>query len=692
VLLTAVLLPLPAHAQRAATVQWSTYLGGSEVDRVSVVTQLDGNTIAVGSTASSSLTPNSTGTRPTGTDVFVVRFESGDGVLSSDFAALVFGGSGIDVPFAVASGPASELYVVGQSNSPGFTTGTNYRQPMGSTGMNAFLSRISPTGTLEWTMFFSGTGDEAATGVTVVGSKVYVTGWTASTNFMNNSTSVPMSNNGFVMEIEINGGLPSVGWDLQPLILGGDGIDMFHGITQGMDENGLNKLYVAGTTTSTGFTYGARVKGTYKGGASDAIVVRLDTESGNLDWLTFVGGSGADEGAAIATGSLSASVVMAGTTNSPGNLNTTGSPLPETNAFVAWVLPSGDLKLSEVRQGSGDDVALAVTTDSAGNAYVGGKTASITFQGVPTSGFDTTIESGTGFREGFVWMAPPEGGQGWASFVGGIGVDEVTSLSLRESNRLVLGLQTGSSSQMPVAPGNPPTPPPYDGSLGGTQDGFLLSVAVADLSAPGAGVVRDRPQVDTDPTDISTTTSTNALFANWSGFGDTSAITKYEWALGTRANPTAIQPLTALATLDTSAGATGLNLTVGEEYVVTVRATNLYGLTTVARSNGVRVTYSDGGVPPVPDGGTGTPDSGTGTPDSGTGTPDSGTNTPDAGTDGGTTGPGDGGGGGGGGDGPDKDRESPIGWDVGCASGGGAAPVFLSLLALVLLGRRLRTR
>ncbi|KFE64927.1 hypothetical protein [Hyalangium minutum] len=169
------------------------------------------------------------------------------------------------------------------------------------------------------------------------------------------------------------------------------------------------------------------------------------------------------------------------------------------------------------------------------------------------------------------------------------------------------------------------------------------------------------------------------LFATWTEFTYQLApiTTGYEWAIGTPENATAIRDFAPTDTPMRST-ATGLNLRVGQKYLVTVRASNPVGLTQGAQSSGVVVTLPDGGVV-EPDGGTGEPDGGPGSPDAGEGEPDGGAVNPDGGPseppDGGT------------GDGQGGDKESPLGW--GCAAAGGAGlPLLLGLIAFVLLGRR----
>ncbi len=661
-------LPLPAGAQQAGNPEWGTYLGGTDIDRITAVTQVGEEPVAVGVTKSSSLAPTATAGSRANLDIVVGRFDV-QGPLISGYP-LVLGGDGDDEAAAIATGPNGELYIVGRTTSKTLSNPSRvFRQPQPNSGTDAFLVRVSAAGVPDWFMFLSGSAEDVATGITLVGSNVYVSGWTNSSDFMGATSTVPAGRNGFLVRIEPTSTNAAVGWGLQPVIIGGAGDEGFFGVTAD-----ATMLYAVGTSTSTSFSYGNRVLNTYKGGASDALVAKVDLNAANLEWLLFVGGSGADEGNGIATGPRAQSFVVAGTTTSPFNLGT-GTPLTHKNVFVAWVTPDGRLKSSQQRGGSADEAVLAVTTDPThGNAYVGGKTGSSDIQRLD-AGFDRTIEGGTGYREGFVWAAPPEGGDGWMSLVGGPGVDAVNSISLRSGPHLILGMETSSASGMPG-----PTGRSYDDTLSTGPDGYLQSVSV-DTSPPSAGTVYDRRQEDTVNEDVETTTSTTAIYANWAGFFKAGGLARYDWAIGTEEDPVSVQPFTPVG-LSQSAGNTALQLVVGQRYIVTVRAQDRIGLTSIARSNGVVVTLPDGGTPPPPpDGGTGGTDGGTGGTDGGTGEPDGGTGTPD----GGTGGP-DGGSGNGGDE--DLDPSSPAGW--GCASAGGAGlPLLLGLLALVLLARRL---
>jgi hypothetical protein len=94
-------------------------------------------------------------------------------------------------------------------------------------------------------------------------------------------------------------------------------------------------------------------------------------------------------------------------------------------------------------------------------------------------------------------------------------------------------------------------------------------------------------------TDISTTSSTTQLSANWDASTDAeSGISGYQYAIGTSAGGTQTVNWTSLGNV-TTVTKTGLTLTVGQTYYFGVRAVNGAGLTgSATNSNGQTVTSS----------------------------------------------------------------------------------------------------
>ncbi|WP_224245107.1 hypothetical protein [Hyalangium gracile] len=665
VLLGATTLPLAADAQpKAASVRWATYFGGTDADLISAMAQLSGGeTVVVGNTRSASLEPNATPGSLSSQNFFLARFDSdGRGVFKQ-----VYGGGGTDTATAVAVSSQGEAYIVGSTLSTTVTGCTStYRTP--HRGMeDGFIAKVKYDGTCEWFMYLGGDRNDVVTGVALVGTALYVVGHTDSTNFLGGPSAA--TGDGFV--IKLNTANPDV-FSWGPKLIGGSGKDQLFGLTE---EAG--KLLVVGTTSSNPISTTPPPLRPYRGGASDAFVARFDTDLGGLEWVTYVGGANLDEGKAIKVMPLSPRrIVIAGHTNSTG---LSPPPVPGgRNALVTWLTLDGALLENRVVGGGADDEAVDIAFDTSSTTYIVGTTASDNLLANNSVSVDTSIESGTGLREGFVAALPAAGGEGWISYFGGNGADISTGMVFVPQSQLLVAMQTSSDGGFPMA-----RDPAYDSTPSTPTDGYLAALDLADITPPVAGVVSD----GLDPSmELQEQTSTTTLSANWTPFSDGAQVIQYEWALGTFEAPELLLPFTSVGTASARTQP-GLTLNVGTRYYATVRARNIYGITTVERSNGVMIT--------LPDGGTGEPDGGSQEGDGGT-EADGGTGDGDGGTeaDGGT-----GDGGGGTGDaGPDGDGEpdptepgSPLGW--GCASGGGAGvPLLLGLMLLGLLGRRLATR
>lgn len=133
-------------------------------------------------------------------------------------------------------------------------------------------------------------------------------------------------------------------------------------------------------------------------------------------------------------------------------------------------------------------------------------------------------------------------------------------------------------------------------SSSATSDGVMVGGAPLITGAPSDG----------GGADIAFQSSTTSLSANWAGvFSDAqSGISGYEWSIGTSAGAVNVQNFTSIG-LATSATRTGLSLTSGLTYFVTVRATNGVGLITTASTNGVTVDKSAPTVTGAPKDGSG---------------------------------------------------------------------------------------
>lgn len=321
---------------------------------------------------------------------------------------------------------------------------------------------IDPIITLRYSTFLGGTGDDVANAVAVsAGGSVYLAGSTSSADF-------PVKS-GFSLEpsAKSDAFITKLTADGERLVystyIGGAGDDEALGIAV---NNGV--AFVAGTTDSTDFPVKNALQGKI-GGGRDAFVLRLHANGAALDYATFLGGEGADEGRGIAVDSQGNAYVA-------GRTASTGFPLlvpldaknEGGEAFVAKIGPRGaSLLYSTFLGGSAEDGASAIAVDGRGVAYVAGSTSSPDFPVIKA--YDNSYN---GEGDAFV-AAVAESGRAllYATYLGGTAADAASAIALGASGEAFVTGQTASADF--------PLRSAYDSVLGG-KDAF-----VTRLSATG---------------------------------------------------------------------------------------------------------------------------------------------------------------------------------------------------------------
>ena len=440
-----------------------TYVGGSGDDSPeSIAVDADGAAYVSGETSSTETTfPNGGGFGALGVPGFDQSYNGGTTdafvfKLAPTGQSLVYvtylGGSGADAAIDVTLDSNRAAYVAG------FTTSSETTFPNGAglAGLSlpgfdqtfngvqdAFVVKLAPNGqSLAYASYVGGNANDSGLGIEVDSSgAAYLTGQTGSaeTTFPNGSGLAPLglpgfdqfynggANDAFVVKLNPSGtGLTYVTY------LGGSGDEAAFGIA--LDGSGA--AYLAGTTSSTESTFpnGAglfalNVPGfdqSYNGGPFDAFVAKLAPTGQSLAYVSYVGGSGDDQGTDVAvdasgfayvtgrTGSTQASFPNGGgfdTLAAPGFDQTYNGGV---DGFVVQLSPTGeDLTSATYLGGNLDDHGNAIALDSNGIAYVAGEATSTetTFPngsglaalGVP--GLDQTYNGGT--SDGFVVKLGP---------------------------------------------------------------------------------------------------------------------------------------------------------------------------------------------------------------------------------------------------------------------------------------------
>ena len=297
------------------------------------------------------------------------------------FTAFVAGSVFFDnVPLALDA--ADNIYIAGSTNGNTFGDDTFKPTPGAFQGAfggktDAWVAKLNSSGTkLIYATFLGGSGDERAGGIAVDSTgNAYVTGSTTSKNFPVTAgvfqRECKLKNDGscasaFVTKLNADGSRA-----LYSSYLGGHGSQS----GQGIALNSSGNAFVAGQTDAKDFPTTAGTVQPVAAGAADAFIAQFSSSGSHLNFSTFLGGSGADGGNAIALDSF-ANVFVTGRTES-ANFPVKNAFQPHCSgacSFVSKLSPSLRLVYSTFLGsggGSGNGTGIAVTP--AGEAYVTGE-------------------------------------------------------------------------------------------------------------------------------------------------------------------------------------------------------------------------------------------------------------------------------------------------------------------------------
>jgi hypothetical protein len=357
---------------------FSTYLGGTGNDEgYSIAVNDSGNAYVTGYTASINF-PNEDPymNDPDGGlyDAFVTKFSaSGSSLVYSTY----LGGIGNDEGRGIAVDSSGNAYVTGYTASTSFPVVNAYMTDPDGGLYDAFVTKLSASGdSLTYSTYLGGTGNDEGHAIAVYSGNAYVTGYTASTNFpyINAYMSDPDGGlyDAFVTKLSTSGSTL-----VYSTYLGGTGSDEGFGIA--VDSG---NAYVTGYTASTNFPYVNAYMNDPDGSTHDAFVTKLSTSGSSLVYSTYLGGTGSDGGFGIAVDSGNAYVTgYTASTNFPREDAYMSDPDGSLyDAFVTKLSTSGSsLIYSTYLGGTGSDQGRAIAVDNAGRAYVTGYTASTNF-------------------------------------------------------------------------------------------------------------------------------------------------------------------------------------------------------------------------------------------------------------------------------------------------------------------------
>jgi Beta-propeller repeat/PASTA domain len=382
-------------------------------------------------------------------DVFVAKLNPAGSALAY---STYLGGSRIDRGRGIAVDGAGNAYVAGATRSTNFPTSAGAFDKTYNTHGDAFVTKLSADGSsLFYSIYLGGSASDGAAGIAIdKAGSMHVTGSTFSTDFPTTADAFDRSSNGrydaFVAKLNADGS------DLTySTYLGGSGtaqkgagLDGGTGIA--VDDSG--SAYIVGSTNSRDFPTTAGSFATSRSGKGfDAFVTKLDAAGSSLGYSTYLGGG---DGAGIAVDGAGNAYVT-GSTDSANFPTTTGAfdrslgPFFAPDAFVTKLNRAGSALAYSTYLGAGSleyGYAIAIAVDGAGSAYVTGSTDSKFF---PTTADAFDRRFGGGDFDAFVTKLNATGSAlAYSTFLGGRGDEDGIAIAIEGVARAYVTGETDS--------------------------------------------------------------------------------------------------------------------------------------------------------------------------------------------------------------------------------------------------------
>ena len=278
-------------------VVYSTYVGGTENDAGNAIAIDSARNVYITGSTDSSIFPinhGSTGTSHAGNaDAFVVKINTnGTNIVYSEY----IGGSRDDIGRGIAVDAAGNAFITGETVSTNFPVNNAFQSAFNGGGNDAFVTKLGPAGTpFVYSTYLGGSGRDGGYAIAVdKDGYAHVTGTTSSNNFPLKSAFVPSYPGftcSFYTRLEPAGNALSLS-----TYLTGPGFDTGRGIA--VDSAG--NAYIAGFTEDRFIETINATQPKYGGGSSDAFIAKFVRGQDVPVFLSYLGGSGKDQGHAIA--------------------------------------------------------------------------------------------------------------------------------------------------------------------------------------------------------------------------------------------------------------------------------------------------------------------------------------------------------------------------------------------------------
>ncbi len=349
-----------AKLNSAGTLLWNTFLGGTTGYNFGYGITLDsfGNIYVTGKSYSTWGTPINAHTGSM--DAFVAKLSSTGALQWNTFMGAP---TYEDYGYGITLDSLNNIYVVGYSYS---TWGTPINPNAG--GGEAFVAKLNSGGARQWNTFMGSTAFDSGTAIAVDGAaNIYVAGYSNATWGTTPITAFAGGVDAFVTKLNSSGARQ---WNT---FIGSEGEDRGFGIA--LDSS--NNVYVVGNSPTT---WGTPI--TAFAGGVDVFVTKLNS-NGAQQWNTFMGSTTNDSGSAIRVDG-SANVYVTGhsyaTWGTPQNAHS-----GNYDAFSVQLNSSGARQWNTFMGGTLADYGKAMALNDFGGAYMTGESYST--WGTPVNGY-----------------------------------------------------------------------------------------------------------------------------------------------------------------------------------------------------------------------------------------------------------------------------------------------------------------
>ena len=499
--------PRPGGTPMESELGYSTYLGGSDYDSwPATARDRFGDLYLAGDTCSSNFPTTPGAYRPSppgGCDVFVTK-------LSPDGGKLIYstylGGSDFESAGGIDVDASGNAYVSGETLSADFPTTPGAFQTSSRGGVDAFVTKLSPSGSaLVYSTYLGGSGDDwggvgGSISVAPAG-RITVGGFTGSLDF-------PVTQGAF-QETFAGGDGSHCGFPCDLFVarlnragsglvystyLGGTGDDGSPFVA--VDRYG--RTHITGQTDSTDFpTTAGAFQETASGGGGDMFVVDLNSSGSGLVYSTYLGGPDDDFPAGLSMDHEGNAFVAGGSTG-PGFPTTPGVFEPSSpgslNGTLTKLSPSGSaLVYSTYLGATGEDLPGGLAVDGGGNAYFSGVTDSTDLPITPDAiqptfagGGDGTICFGLPCDAFLMKLSHDASSLLYSTYLGGSGDDWASGrLEVDGSGNVYVPGYTSSTDF-------PTTPRAFQTTLAGFVDAFITKIDLGKADV-GQQVARHGP-------------------------------------------------------------------------------------------------------------------------------------------------------------------------------------------------------